>query len=195
MVSYDGETLSNLAPPTVSLLAFGVAQAGALLLVRPSVTRWLSRRGPWRAVIVGGALAMTAFLWHFTALIGVYLALWSAGVTLDDSPTTVAFWWIKAAVLVPFLVVVAALVMVFRRFDRQPPRAEVVGPSATRSALAVLGVVCAIVGMIGFATTGFRGLATGYVAHVAGVPMTAWAAAALVVASAVITRLAVSTRR
>ena len=144
---------------------------------------------------MGGAVAMTAFLWHFTALIGVYLALWIAGVTLDDSPTTAAFWWIKVAVLVPFLVVVAALVVVFRRFDRPPPRAEVVGPSVTRSALAALGVVCAIVGMIGFAATGFRGLATGYVAHVVGVPMTAWAAAALVVASAVITRIAVSTRR
>ncbi len=195
MVSYDGETLSNLSPPTVALLAFGVAQAGALLLVRPSVTRWLARRGPWRAVIVGGAVAMTAFLWHFTALIGVYLALWIAGVTLDDSPTTAAFWWIKLAVLVPFLVVVLALVMVFRRFDRPPPRAELVGPSVTRSALAALGVGCAIVGMIGFAITGFRGLATGYVGHVVGVPMTAWAAAALVVASAVVTRLAVSRRR
>jgi len=195
MVSYEGETLSNLAPPTVSLLAFGVAQAGALLLVRPPVTRWLSRRGPWRAVIVGGAVAMTAFLWHFTALIGVFVALWIAGVTIDDSPTAAAFWWIKLAVLVPFLVVVAALVMVFRRFDHPPPRADVVGPAATRSALAVLGIVCAIVGMIGFATTGFRGLATGYVAHVVGVPMTSWAAAALVPASAVITRLAVSSRR
>jgi hypothetical protein len=195
MVSYDGETLSNLAPPTVSLFAFGVAQAGALLLVRPSVTRWLSRRGPWKAVIVGGAVAMTAFLWHFTALIAVFVVLWIAGVTLDDSPTTAAFWWTKLAVLVPFLGIVAALVMVFRRFDRPPPRTEVVGPSAARSALAALGVVCAIVGMIGFAATGFRGLVTGYVAHVVGVPMTAWAAAALVAASAVITRLAVSTRR
>lgn len=195
MVSYDGEALSNLSPPTVALLAFGVAQAGALLLVRPSATRWLARRGPWTAVIVGGAVAMTAFLWHFTALIGVYLALWIAGVTLDDLPTTAAFWWIKVAVLAPFLGLVVALVMVFRRFDHPPPRAEVVGPSVTRSAIAALGVACAIVGMIGFAITGFRGLATGYVGHVVGVPMTAWAAAALVAASAAATRLAVSARR
>lgn len=195
MVSYDGEKLSNLAPPTLSLLAFGVAQAGALLVVRPPVARWLLRRGPWRAVIVGGAVAMTAFLWHFTALIGVYAVLWIGGVTLEDSPTTAAFWWIKLALLVPFLVAVAALVAVFSRFDRPPQRAEVVGPSATRSALAALAVACAIVGMLGFATTGFRGLATGYVAHVAGVPMTSWAAVALVAASAVIARLAVWTRR
>jgi len=191
MVSFNGEELSNLAPPTVVLLAFGVAQAGALLLVRPRVTRWLSRRAPWRAVIVGGAVAMTAFLWHFTALIGVFVALWLAGVTLDDGPTTAAFWWIKLAVLVPFLAGVTALVALFRRFDRPPPRADVVGPSPGRAALAAIGVVCAIVGMIGFAVTGFRGLATGYVAHVAGVPMTSWAATSLVAASAVITWLAV----
>ena len=55
----------------------------------------------------------------------------------------------------------------------------------------MVGVVCAIVGMIGFAATGFRGLATGYIAHVAGVPMTSWVAAALVAASAAITWLAV----
>ncbi len=195
MVSYNGESLSNLAPPTVVLFAFGVAQSGALLLVRPAVTRWLSRRGPWRAVIVGGAVAMTAFLWHFTALIAVFVALWLARVTLDDSPTSASFWWIKLAVLIPFLAVVVGLVAVFRRFDRPPPRANVVGPSVTRSALAAVGVACAIVGMIGFAATGFRGLATGYVAHVIGVPMTSWAAAALVAAAAVFTRLAVSTRR
>ena len=191
MVSYRGESLSNLAPPTLVLLAFGVAQAGALLLVRPAVTRWLSHGAPWRAVIMGGAVAMTAFLWHFTALIAVFVALWLAGVTLGDAPTTAAFWWIKLAVLLPFLALVSVLVVVFRRFDRPSLRADVVGPSVGRSALAVLGVVCAIVGMIGFAATGFRGLATGYIAHVVGMPMTSWAATALVVTAAALTALAV----
>lgn len=193
MVSYAGEKLSNLAPPTVVLLAFGIAQAGALLIVRPAVTRWLSRRGPWRAVIMGGAVAMTAFLWHFTALIGVFVALWLAGVTLDSSPAEASFWWTKLAVLVPFLAVVVGLVAVFRRCDRPPARATVVGASAGRTALAAVGVACAIVGMIGFAAVGFRGLATGYVAHVIGVPMTSWAAAGLVALAAVLTSLAVRT--
>lgn len=262
MVSFKGEKLSNLAPPTVVLLAFGVAQAGALLLVRAPVTRWLARPAAWRAVIIGGAVAMTAFLWHFTALIGVFVALWAAGVTLDDPPTTAAFWWTKAALLVPFLAVVAALVVLLRRFDRPPaasrtlavtvptaksaggdPEGEhharlltriahlwselsrsrraapagagagdtaattpsaatsatppaatpgtLVGPSGPRAVLAAVGVTAAIVGMIGFAAVGFRGLATGYTAHVVGVPMTSWVAAGLVAASAVITWLAV----
>ena len=54
MVSYDGEKLSNLAPPTVALLAFGVAQAGALLLVETArdalavPPRTVARRDRWR---------------------------------------------------------------------------------------------------------------------------------------------------
>lgn len=191
MVSYSGETLSNLAPPTSALFAFAVAQSGALLLLRGPLTRWLSRRGPWKAVIAGGAVAMTAFLWHFTALIAVFVGLWLAGVTLDDEPTSAAFWWIKLSVLVPFLLLVAALVAAFRRFDRPPPRADVVGPSVARSVVAAVGVACGIVGMIGFAATGFRGLVSGYVAHVVGVPMTSWMSAALVAASAWLTWLAV----
>ena len=43
---YEGEKLSNLAPPTVVLLAFAVTQAGILLLLRSPARRWLvARRG------------------------------------------------------------------------------------------------------------------------------------------------------
>ena len=265
MVSFKGEELSNLAPPTVVLLAFGVAQVGVLLLVRAPVTRWLARPRVWRGVIVGGAVAMTAFLWHFTALILVFVALWVAGVTVDDAPTTAAFWWTKAALLLPFLVVVTGLVALWRRFDRTPgpasavsvtvpttdgapsalmrarpvwllmrrsslrselsggalrgattvrpaaaqtpaaaapvapalaaPRTPLVGPSVPRALLAAVGVAAAIVGMIGFAAVGFRGLASGYLAHVVGVPMTSWTAAGLVASSAIITWLAARPRR
>ena len=191
MVSYAGERLSNLAPPTVGLLAFAVAQAGALLMVREPLTRWLQRPRPWRAVIVGGAVAMTAFLWHFTALIGVYAILWLSGVNMTDAPTHWRWWAIKGLLLVPFLGFAVLLVLIFRRFDRPPPRAQVVGPARWRAALAAASAVCAIVGMLGFAVVGFRGVVSGYTGHIAGVPMTSVAASALVGASAVLAALAV----
>lgn len=167
MVSYNGEELSNLAPPTAGLLAFAVAQSGALLLLREPVTRWLRRERPWRAVIIGGAVAMTAFLWHFTALIAVYAALWVAGVDMTQLPTEASWWLIKLVLLVPFLVLVAAFVLLFRRFDRPPPRGEVAGPQAWRAVVAALAAACAIAGMLGFAVVGFRGVSSGYVGHVA----------------------------
>lgn len=191
MVSYNGEELSNLAPPTAGLLAFAVAQSGALLLLREPVTRWLRRERPWRAVIIGGAVAMTAFLWHFTALIAVYAALWVAGVDMTQLPTEASWWLIKLVLLVPFLVLVAAFVLLFRRFDRPPPRGEVAGPQAWRAVIAALAAACAIAGMLGFAVVGFRGVSSGYVGHVAGVPMTSVAAAILVAAAALFASVAV----
>lgn len=191
MVSYHGEKLSNLAPPTVTLLAFALCQAGVLLLLRPALTRWLGKPGPWKAVIMGGAVAMTAFLWHFTALIIVYATLWLTGVNQTALPTAASWWWTKLALLVPFLLLVGVLVLVFRRFDRPAPRAEVAPRAAWRTAAAALGAACAIVGMLGFAVVGFRGVVSWYVGNIAGVPMTSVVAATLVFAGAGLSRVAV----
>ncbi|WP_084074686.1 acyltransferase [Demequina sp. NBRC 110052] len=187
MVSYAGEELSNLAPPTTALLAFAVAQAGALLLLRRPARRALERRRVWTAVVVAGSMAMTAFLWHFTALILIYGGLWVAGVDLAGDPSEASFWWLKLALLVPFLALVIALVLVFRRFESMPGRREPVGPNRVRAAVAAVGSACGIAGMLGFAVTGFRGTLTGYVGSVAGVPMTVWGATALLLAAAGLT--------
>ncbi len=124
LISYRGETLSNLAPPTVVLLAFAVAQAGALLLVRPAVTRWLQRRRVWGAVIAASSVAMTAFLWHFVALMGMYGVLYALGVPVFGPPGTGEWWAWRLPLFVLFLVFVALAVLAFRRFDRprlRPP--------------------------------------------------------------------------
>lgn len=194
MVSYNGEKLSNLAPPTVALFAFAVAQSGVLLMLRGPFSRWLQRKGPWRLVIMGGAVAMTAFLWHFTALIAVYAALWLAGVNMTQLPTEGAWWGIKAVLLIPFLILVAVLVVIFRSFDRPPPRSEVVGPATWRASVAALAAACAIVGMLGFAVVGFRGVTSWYVGNLAGVPMTSVVASILVAASAMLAQMAVDRR-
>lgn len=190
MVSYEGEVLSNLAPPTVALLAFGVAQAGFALLLRGPATRVLQRPAVWKSIIVAGSVAMTAFLWHFTALIAVNGAWWFAGPDTAPAGGSADWWWMKVAMIGPFLILVVLLVLVFRRFDRPPPRADVVGTSGARAAVAALGVACAIVGMIGFAAVGFRGVVDLYTVQVVGVPMTAVTSFVLVVASALLTAAA-----
>jgi hypothetical protein len=136
---------------------------------------------------------MTAFLWHFTALILMYVG-WHLLFSPMPEPTTATWWWTRVPQFVVFLALVAGLVATFRRFDRPPRRSDVVGRSWWRATLAALGVACAIVGMLGYAVVGFRGVATLYTAHVAGVPMTAVAAFVLVVASAALTSLAVRSR-
>jgi hypothetical protein len=110
-------------------------------------------------------------------------------------PTTAAWWWTRIPQFVVFLALVAGLVAAFRRFDRPARREEVVGRSWWRAVVAALGVACAIVGMLGYAVVGFRGVLTLYTADVAGVRMTAAAAFVLVVASAALTSTAVRSRR
>jgi peptidoglycan/LPS O-acetylase OafA/YrhL len=190
MVSYEGEELSNLAPPTVALLAFAVAQAGVVLLARGWITARLERPRVWTAVIVAGSMAMTAFLWHFTALVAVNGVYWWLGPDTSPVPGSATWWIAKAIMFIPYLLVIVALVLVFRRFDRPPARQDTVGPTPWRTGVAALGVAAAIVGMIGYAAVGFRGIADLYSVSIAGVPLTSAGSLLLVTASAILTAVA-----
>ncbi|MGV1007906.1 MAG: acyltransferase family protein [Dermatophilaceae bacterium] len=122
MVGLPGDDVSNMAPPTVALLAQGVALIGVAALVRGPMGRLLHRPGAWRAVVTAGAFAMTAFLWHLTALLAVLLGMRALGRTQPDVGT--AAWWASRPVWFLVLSVpTAALVAVFVRFDR-PQRAR-----------------------------------------------------------------------
>jgi len=190
MVSFTGEKVSNLTPPTVALLAFGIAQVGVALLLREWASKRLERPRLWKAVVIAGSMAMTAFLWHFTALVAVNGLWWWLGPATSPEGGSAAWWWSKLYLLVPYLVLVALLVLVFRRFERfaTPP---VAGPALWRTLVAAVGVACGVLGMIGFAVVGFRGIAEFYTVTVIGVPMTSATSFALVLASAVLTSLAV----
>ncbi|WMC87563.1 MULTISPECIES: acyltransferase [Streptomyces] len=68
MVGVPGAELSNLNPPTLAAVTFGLAQCGLALLLRERLRR--AMRGPvvWAAVALVNLSAMTIFLWHQTAL-------------------------------------------------------------------------------------------------------------------------------
>nr|WP_181138872.1 acyltransferase [Streptomyces sp. Ru72] len=68
MVGVPGEPVSNLNPPTLAAVTFGLAQCGLALLLRERLRR--AMRGPlaWTAVALVNLSAMTIFLWHQTAL-------------------------------------------------------------------------------------------------------------------------------
>ncbi|MFE3739401.1 acyltransferase, partial [Streptomyces sp. NPDC059134] len=72
MVGMPGEKISNMAPPTFALLCHGIWLVGAVELLRAPATRLLARPHVWRGVVAANGVAMTAFLWHLTAMLGVY---------------------------------------------------------------------------------------------------------------------------
>ncbi|WP_030955709.1 acyltransferase family protein [Streptomyces sp. NRRL S-481] len=68
MVGVPGEGMSNLDPPTLAVVTFGLAQCGLALLLRGRLRRAMRRPVAWAAVAVVNLSAMTVFLWHQTAL-------------------------------------------------------------------------------------------------------------------------------
>ncbi|HZC40510.1 MAG TPA: acyltransferase, partial [Streptosporangiaceae bacterium] len=74
MVGVNGAAVSNLNPPTLAAVTFGVAQAGLALLAAGPLRRMLRRPGPWAVVALANLSAMTLFLWHQSAFIAVTMA-------------------------------------------------------------------------------------------------------------------------
>ena len=121
LLGTDVEKVANTYPPTVCFMLVGFWLIGLVLLLRPELTRWLQRPGPWRATITGNAWIMTLFLWHMTAYLAAILLLWPLGFGRQHEPT--ARWWLERPlwIAVPGLVL-AALVALFGRFETQRRR-------------------------------------------------------------------------
>lgn len=117
LLGTDVERISNAYPPTVCYLVQAVWSIGAVMLLRPVLTRWLERPGPWKVTIFLNSIIMTLFLWHMTAYLLAILVLWPLG--LGDYVDSTAGWWAERIlwIVVPgaFL---AGLVAVFGRFER-----------------------------------------------------------------------------
>ncbi|MEU9145876.1 acyltransferase [Streptomyces sp. NPDC048349] len=180
MVGMPGEKVSNMAPPTLALLAHGLWLVGAVQLPARPATAWLARPRVWRGVVAANGIAMTAFLWHLTAMLGVYGAQLALGVPLPE-PATGA-WWAQ----VPVRILLAAaltgvLVALFRRFEAPGPAPTAAPGSAPTAApgsgpRAALGTTLCLLGILGLSMTGLGGLLEGHSATLIALPVTAPAA-------------------
>ncbi|AJF65615.1 acyltransferase family protein [Streptomyces vietnamensis] len=177
MVGMPGEKVSNMAPPTLALLCHGLWLVGAVELLKGPGARFVARAGVWRTVVAANGIAMTAFLWHLTAMLGVYGALLGLGVELP--PPASAAWWAQVPLrFAAAALLTALLVSVFRRFEAPAP-ARREGGSAP---LAALGVTLALFGVLGLSMTGLGGLLEGHTATLVAVRVTAPAAVAMTLA-------------
>ncbi|MEU3605750.1 acyltransferase [Streptomyces sp. NPDC035033] len=177
MVGMPGEKVSNMAPPTLALLCHGLWLVGAVELLKGPGGRLVARAGVWRAVVAANGLAMTAFLWHLTAMLGVYGAMLGLGLELP-APASAAWWAQLPLRLAAAALLTALLVAVFRRFEAPAPVPRTGGSGP----LAALGVTLALLGILGLSMTGFGGLLEGHTATLVAVEVTAPAAVAAALA-------------
>ncbi len=176
MVGMPGEEVSNMAPPTLALLCHGLWLAGAVELLRRPAGRVLAVPGVWRAVVAANGTAMTAFLWHLTAMLAVYATLVTLQVPLPE-PASGA-WWAQAPVRLAVAAgVTAGLVALFRRLELPGSGAAFGGRTSAATApgsvvVAAIGVTLALFGVLGVSMTGFGGMLTGHSATLVVLPVT-----------------------
>ncbi|MFF8249555.1 acyltransferase family protein [Streptomyces griseus] len=188
MVGMPGEKVSNMAPPTLALLAHGLWLVGAVELLRAPAARLLERPRVWRTVVAANGVAMTAFLWHLTAMFGVYGALLALDVELP-APASVA-WWAQVPLRIALAAALtAALVAAFRTFERPAAPTAPTAPGAPGAPgasgasgggpLAALGATLCLLGVLGLSMVGFGGLLDGRTALLIAIPVSAPAAVAM----------------
>ncbi|MFE9677453.1 acyltransferase [Streptomyces sp. NPDC006259] len=128
MVGVPGAAVSNLNPPTLAAVTFGLAQCGAALLLRDRLRRAV--RGPvvWAAVALANLSAMTVFLWHQTALMATTATGLLAGRLPGLHTVPDDLGWVAARLLwLPvFAAVLAVCWTAFHGFESggRRPRAE-----------------------------------------------------------------------
>lgn len=120
MVGVPGQAVSNLDPPTLAAVAFGLTQTGLALLLRHRLGRWMRRPTAWAAVALVNLSAMTVYCWHQSALILVTLGCQVFGTLpgLHDAPDGPSWVLHRLAWLPVFTAALAALLAAFRRFER-----------------------------------------------------------------------------
>ncbi|MFE5913103.1 acyltransferase [Streptomyces wedmorensis] len=175
MVGMPGEKVSNMAPPTLALLCHGLWLVGAVELLKGPGARFVARAGVWRTVVAANGIAMTAFLWHLTAMLGVYGAMLGLGAGLPV-PASGAWWAQVPPRFAVAALLTALLVAAFRRFEAPVPAAPATDEGGP---LAALGITLALFGVLGLSLTGFAGLLEGHAATLIAVPVTAPAAVGL----------------
>ncbi|MGW1201136.1 acyltransferase family protein [Streptomyces sp. NPDC002536] len=131
MVGVPGAAVSNLNPPTLAAVAFGLAQCGAALLLREPLRRALHRRpAAWAAVALTNLSAMTVFLWHQTAMMAVTTTGLLAGSYLPGLHTAPdgLGWLLDRLTWMPaFAMALLLCWSVFRVYEQVGPRTPVPG--------------------------------------------------------------------
>ncbi|MCC6433754.1 MAG: acyltransferase [Acidimicrobiales bacterium] len=120
MVNVPGVELSNTWPPSLALVAYGVATTLLAVAAAGPVNAVLPRPfGVWQLVAGANTITMTVYLWHFSAMAAVG-GVWAATGWLSDAPVGSAAWWsAKVPMLAAALVVLTGMAAVFGRFERE----------------------------------------------------------------------------
>jgi hypothetical protein len=176
MVGLPGDRISNMAPPTLALAMHAIVIISCLGALWAPLARMCNRIGIWHATCALGGVAMSAYLWHLTAL--VLVTVGEHALDLDRPAPHHSHFWIATAIhLAALLLAVVALVSLVAPLEWLPVPWLDRTRSATRDAawrtfVAVLGACMCGVALLVLAGTGMQGFPFGRVTRYAGLKLT-----------------------
>lgn len=120
MVGVPGAGVSNLNPPTLAAVTFGLAQCGLALLLRDRLRGAMRRPVAWAAVALVNLSAMTVFLWHQSALMATTATGLLAGRLPGLHTVPDGLGWVAARLvwLPVFVLALAVCWAAFRYWER-----------------------------------------------------------------------------
>jgi fucose 4-O-acetylase-like acetyltransferase len=151
MITLSKADRSNAFPPSLALLALGVAQSGLVLLLGDAANRWLERPRAWLAVVVSNSMIMTFYLWNMSAVVLAAVLVFPTGIAPQPEPLSAAWWWLRPA----WLLLCAACLLPFLFGFRWAERPVVLERGRMGTTPAVVGAVSAAVGLAVLAREAF----------------------------------------
>lgn len=125
MIGVPGSELSNSMPPTLALLALGIAQTGLALALEKPARAMLDGLTAWTTVVLINGMIMTVYLWHLTAFVLVMVAAWLlGGVGLHVEPGSTEWWLARPIWFALYIALLFPFILLFARYESGGKAAE-----------------------------------------------------------------------
>jgi Acyltransferase family len=143
MVGTGDHRLSNTSPRSLLLAGHAIILSALAIAAAPAIGRWARRPRVWWLTAIGNSGAMTLYLWHMPALLGVQLL--SDYFGHPRYPGRPDFVAISAAQLLIMVIAVAVLFVALRPLENNPLSGWDGAPTitSTRRGAAAGALLCA----------------------------------------------------
>jgi len=118
LVGIEGQHFPNMSPPSLLLAGHAIILSALAIAAAPAIARWAQRPRVWWWTVIGNSGAMTLYLWHMPALLGVHLLC--DGLGHARYPGRPHFVATSVAQLLIMVVIVAVLFIALRPLENTP---------------------------------------------------------------------------
>ncbi|OBA61305.1 acyltransferase [Mycobacterium sp. 1100029.7] len=118
MVGTGDHHLSNTSPPSLLLAGHAIILSALALAAMPAIARWAQRPRVWWWTALGNSGAMTLYLWHMPALLGMHLLFDYLGH--PRYPGRPDFLAVSVMQLLLMVAAVAVLFLLLRPLENNP---------------------------------------------------------------------------